>query len=100
MDKQTIIRAWKDPSYRDHLSPEERAALPESPSGRPLTELDESDLAGAVGGVLIGLYPNPDGGSVDLPSYIIRFTTTHTTSPYLKDTGGISVVLQQGGLAR
>jgi mersacidin/lichenicidin family type 2 lantibiotic len=50
MKKEMIVRAWKDPEYRSRLSPEERAALPESPSGRALTELDEADLLGAVGG--------------------------------------------------
>jgi mersacidin/lichenicidin family type 2 lantibiotic len=50
MKKELIIRAWKDPEYRARLSPEERAALPESPSGRALTELDEAELLGAVGG--------------------------------------------------
>jgi mersacidin/lichenicidin family type 2 lantibiotic len=50
MKKEMIIRAWKDPEYRARLSSEERAALPESPSGRALTELEESELLGAVGG--------------------------------------------------
>lgn len=50
MKKEMIVRAWKDPEYRSRLSPEERASLPESPSGRALTELDEADLLGAVGG--------------------------------------------------
>jgi mersacidin/lichenicidin family type 2 lantibiotic len=50
MDTTTIIRAWKDPEFRARLSPEDRAALPECPSGRALTELDEAELLGAVGG--------------------------------------------------
>jgi mersacidin/lichenicidin family type 2 lantibiotic len=50
MKKEQIIRAWKDPEYRASLTSEERAALPECPSGRSMTELDESELLGAVGG--------------------------------------------------
>ncbi|WP_375768696.1 mersacidin/lichenicidin family type 2 lantibiotic [Archangium gephyra] len=50
MNKEMIIRAWKDPVYRASLSPEQRAAIPESPSGIPLNEVDESELDGVVGG--------------------------------------------------
>jgi len=56
MDTTTIIRAWKDPEFRSRLSTEQRAALPECPAGTNLTELDESDLDGAVGGGLPGGY--------------------------------------------
>jgi mersacidin/lichenicidin family type 2 lantibiotic len=31
---QNIIRAWKDPEYRNNLSESERAALPANPAGR------------------------------------------------------------------
>ena len=55
MKKDMIIRAWKDPEFRARLSPEERAALPDSPVGHTLTELEEHALADAVGG-----YPDPD----------------------------------------
>ena len=51
MRAETIIRAWKDPKFRASLTSEERAALPELPSGKPVTELDEGELADAVGGV-------------------------------------------------
>ncbi|WNG58870.1 mersacidin/lichenicidin family type 2 lantibiotic [Archangium gephyra] len=50
MKKESIVRAWKDPAFRASLSAEERASLPESPSGRALTELDESELLGVTGG--------------------------------------------------
>lgn len=53
MDKKSIIRAWRDPAYRASLSEEERAALPECPSGRPLTELSDEDLGGVAGGEVI-----------------------------------------------
>ncbi len=51
MKKDMIIRAWKDPQYRASLPAGERAALPESPSGRPMTELGERELRETVGGV-------------------------------------------------
>jgi mersacidin/lichenicidin family type 2 lantibiotic len=58
MKKETIIRAWKDPEFRASLSPEERAILPESPSGKALTELDESELLGIHGGRVAELEPS------------------------------------------
>lgn len=53
MNRERIIRAWKDPEYRASLSTEERAALPECPAGRALTELQDDELAEAVGGVVL-----------------------------------------------
>jgi mersacidin/lichenicidin family type 2 lantibiotic len=58
MKKEMIVRAWKDPAYRASLTSEERATLPESPSGRALTELDESELLGIIGGRAAALEPN------------------------------------------
>ncbi|WP_257458672.1 mersacidin/lichenicidin family type 2 lantibiotic [Archangium lipolyticum] len=52
MKKEMIVRAWKDPSFRASLSAEERASLPESPSGAPLSELDETELGRIIGGAL------------------------------------------------
>ncbi|MCY1077221.1 mersacidin/lichenicidin family type 2 lantibiotic [Archangium lansingense] len=51
MKKEWIVRAWKDPAFRASLSAEERASLPESPSGKALTELDEEALLGITGGL-------------------------------------------------
>lgn len=50
MRAEIIIRAWKDPEFRASLTSEQRAALPESPSGKPMTELDEGELTDVVGG--------------------------------------------------
>jgi mersacidin/lichenicidin family type 2 lantibiotic len=58
MKKEMIVRAWKDPAFRASLSSEERATLPESPSGRALTELDEAELLGIIGGRPLPLEPN------------------------------------------
>lgn len=52
MRKETIIRAWRDPEFRESLTSEERSALPECPAGQAITELDEEALARAVGGAL------------------------------------------------
>lgn len=51
MNKESIIRAWKDPAYRASLSSEQRAELPEHPSG--VVELDDSTLGEAVGGAVL-----------------------------------------------
>ncbi len=51
MKKELIVRAWKDPVFRATLSPEQRAALPDNPSGRSLTELEEDQLLGITGGM-------------------------------------------------
>ncbi|WNG33135.1 mersacidin/lichenicidin family type 2 lantibiotic [Archangium violaceum] len=59
MRVETIIRAWKDPAFRASLTSEERAALPELPSGKPVTELDEGELSDAVGGA-----SRPRGGCI------------------------------------
>jgi mersacidin/lichenicidin family type 2 lantibiotic len=58
MKKEMIVRAWKDPKFRASLTSEERAALPESPSGRSMMELDEAELLGIVGGRPQVLEPN------------------------------------------
>lgn len=50
MKKEMIVRAWKDPAYRASLSEEDRASLPESPSGRAMTELEDDELLGISGG--------------------------------------------------
>jgi mersacidin/lichenicidin family type 2 lantibiotic len=60
MKKDMIVRAWKDPRYRASLPAGERAALPESPSGRPMTELGERELHETVGGVVVKLLPVTD----------------------------------------
>ncbi len=49
--KVDIARAWKDEAYRASLTDEQRASLPEHPVG-PI-ELDDAQLSGVVGGVLV-----------------------------------------------
>ena len=54
MDTDLIIRAWKDPEFRARLSAGQRAFLPESPSGKPMTELDDAELVEITGGRMVG----------------------------------------------
>lgn len=46
MTNQHIIRAWKDASFRNQLSAEQRAALPENPA----VVVDEQELRQVDGG--------------------------------------------------
>jgi mersacidin/lichenicidin family type 2 lantibiotic len=48
MSNIDIIRAWKDEEYRDSLTDDQRALLPENPAG--MVELDDNELAGIEGG--------------------------------------------------
>jgi mersacidin/lichenicidin family type 2 lantibiotic len=48
MSKNSIIRAWKDPAYRNTLSAAELAALPANPAGA--IEIQNSDLGTIAGG--------------------------------------------------
>jgi mersacidin/lichenicidin family type 2 lantibiotic len=54
MSRIDIVRAWKNPAYRQHLPPEETALLPAHPSG--LVELTDSELKQASG--VLGAVPN------------------------------------------
>jgi mersacidin/lichenicidin family type 2 lantibiotic len=50
MNKEDIIRAWKDKKYRQSLNPQEQALLPENPAGR--IDLSEQELDQVNGGSL------------------------------------------------
>ena len=50
MSNIDIIRAWKDEEYRESLSEEERALLPENPAG--LIELTDEDMSAMAGGAV------------------------------------------------
>jgi len=47
MNKNDVIRAWKDPFYRATLSEEAQASLPQHPAG--ITELRDDQLTTAGG---------------------------------------------------
>lgn len=48
MSHEDIIRAWKDEEYRNSLSEEQRAHLPENPAG--MVELPDTDMERIAGG--------------------------------------------------
>ena len=50
MKRANIIRAWKDPAYRNSLSPVERAAMPANPAGT--IEISDADLGKIAGGMI------------------------------------------------
>lgn len=53
MSRQDIIRAWKDDEFRNSLSAEERALLPENPAGEvelTLSELEAVEAGSPTGG--------------------------------------------------
>ena len=52
MSNKNIIRAWKDPVYRNSLSESERAALPPNPAGA--IEISDADLGRVAGGIVPG----------------------------------------------
>jgi len=48
MSHEDIIRAWKDEEYRNSLSEEQRAQLPENPAG--MNELSDETMQTIAGG--------------------------------------------------
>lgn len=55
LDKETVVRAWKDETFRNSLSEEDRAALPPSPIGD--AKLSDEELQAAAGAGLGNLIP-------------------------------------------
>jgi mersacidin/lichenicidin family type 2 lantibiotic len=70
MLRDRIIRAWKDPEYRQNLSEEERELLPENPAGA--IELTDEELDMAAG----GHPPNPSWQ----PSYSRSYRPSNSRS--------------------
>jgi mersacidin/lichenicidin family type 2 lantibiotic len=48
MKRKDIIRAWKDPEYRNSLTATQHALIPDNPAG--IIELSDADLNVAAGG--------------------------------------------------
>ena len=48
MSRTNVIRAWKDPAYRNSLSTAEQADLPVNPAGA--IEISDSELGKTAGG--------------------------------------------------
>ncbi len=72
MRSRKIIRAWEDPEYRDSLSAEERAVLPEDPAGG--IELTDAELGHVLGGA-------QSGSSVGCNSKTCEFTRGNSSTP-------------------
>ncbi len=83
MKRETIVRAWKDPEFRAGLTSEERAAVPECPAGTAFTDLDEQELADAVGGAF---YLDIDGCICSDWTMPVTTKNTFTTAIRLNDT--------------
>jgi mersacidin/lichenicidin family type 2 lantibiotic len=49
MSNKNIIRAWKDPVYRNGLNEAERVALPANPAGS--IDISDADLRKVAGGI-------------------------------------------------
>ncbi|HET9228978.1 MAG TPA: mersacidin/lichenicidin family type 2 lantibiotic [Thermoanaerobaculia bacterium] len=56
--KLDVVRAWRDEEYRNSLSAEERAALPENPAG--IATISDETLRSISGGCCLS---NNDGCS-------------------------------------
>jgi len=50
MSNLNVIRAWKDPVYRNSLSEAERSAVPANPAGA--IEISDEDLGRVSGGLI------------------------------------------------
>jgi len=48
MSRSNVIRAWKDPAYRNSLSSAEQADLPANPAGA--IEISDAELGQTAGG--------------------------------------------------
>lgn len=49
ISKETIMRAWKDESFRSSLSPDEQQAIPDRPMAADGSELSDAELEAAAG---------------------------------------------------
>ena len=54
MDRSTVLKAWRDEAFRESLTEQERAALPQAPEN--MERLSEAQMEEAAGGVTPTLY--------------------------------------------
>ncbi len=88
MSELDIIRAWKDKTYRNSLSADELAQLPEHPAGA--IELTNDELANVDGGTV----PTPTTPTVSITSVLSVVSVITTIASYLSyrlGTGGTAV---------
>ena len=72
MTHQDVIRAWKDADFRNSLTAEQLAALPENPAG--LIALDDADLDVVAGGAPYTYYCNTSEGACATWASICTYT--------------------------
>jgi mersacidin/lichenicidin family type 2 lantibiotic len=77
MSHVDIIRAWKDEDYRNSLSEEQRAQLPENPAG--MVELSDEAMQTVAGGLLSIFGCNGGGGNTSNPVFTICIPTQGLT---------------------
>ena len=53
VSKDTVLKAWKDDGFRNSLSPEVQAAIPDRPMSPDGAELSDEQLEAAAGGTTI-----------------------------------------------
>jgi len=86
MSELDIIRAWKDKTYRNSLSADELALLPEHPAGA--IELTNDELANVEGGITYGCSTLSLTSGI---SIIISVVTSAVYVSYQLGTGGTNV---------
>ena len=74
LSKSDVVRAWKDASFRNQLTAEQKAALPPSPAG--FTELSADELTSVSGG--------RGSGVSSLPCELDKVGFTKNTFPCCK----------------
>jgi len=72
-----VIRAWKDADYRESLSAEDRAALPNHPAG--LVDLSEAELELVRGAIEATPSPTHFGATCDITAQ--PFTSAGANHP-------------------
>lgn len=77
MSYQDVIKAWKDPAYRNTLSPADREALPGNPAGG--IEISDESLAHFAGGIY-----NPPPNTAFCPTH---YACPHTQFPVCSNVG-------------
>lgn len=53
VSKETVLKAWKDEGFRNSLSPEVQAAIPDRPRSADGDELSDDQLEAAAGGTTL-----------------------------------------------
>lgn len=73
LTKDQILHAWKDEGYRNNLSTEDRASLPDRPTSADGTELIDEQLEQAAGGVTPAVVASYAGGAAVSAGIVAAF---------------------------